>query len=74
MVALGGGYVAGYTTVDLRAEWNQLMGSRIDGAINVINLTDKLYFVGNSGVLPFGIQSNGYAPPRMITAELSTKF
>jgi iron complex outermembrane recepter protein len=74
MVALGGGYVAGYTTVDLRAEWNQLMGSRIDGAINVINLTDKLYFVGNSGVLAFGIQANGYAPPRMISAELSTKF
>jgi iron complex outermembrane receptor protein len=74
MVAEGGGYVPGYTTVDLRAEWNQLLGSRVDAAVNFINLTDKLYFVGNSGTLMFGIQSNGYAPPRMITAELSTKF
>jgi iron complex outermembrane recepter protein len=74
MAAHGGGYVPGYTLFDLRAEWNQLMGSRVDLAVNAINLANKLYFLGNSGTLMFGAESNFYAPPRMISAELSTKF
>jgi iron complex outermembrane recepter protein len=74
MTAHGGGVVGGYTLVDLRAEWNNFFGTNWDAAVNVINLTDKLYFVGNSGTLMFGAQSNGYGPPRMISVEVSTKF
>ncbi len=74
MEAAGGGIVPGYTTVDLRAEWNHLMGSKVDAALNVTNLTDKLYFTGNSGTLNYGVQANAYGPPRMFTLELSTRF
>ena len=74
MTAFGGAIVPAYTLVDLRAEWNHVWGSRVDAAVNVQNLTNKLYFLGNSGSLLFGVQSNAYAPPRMVNVELSTKF
>lgn len=70
----GGGVVPGYTTVDLRAEWNRVLGSRVDAALNVTNLTNTLYFLGNSGTLNFGVQGNAYGPPRMASIELSTRF
>jgi iron complex outermembrane receptor protein len=73
-IAHGGATVPSYTTVDLRAEWNHIMGSRIDGAVNVTNLTNRLYYLGNSGTLNFGVQGDAYGPPRMVTVELSTKF
>jgi hypothetical protein len=74
-IAHGGGLVPGYTTVDLRVEWNSIMGSRIDGAVNVLNSTNRLYFLGNPGdTLNIGAQSEAYGPPHMINVEFSTKF
>ena len=73
-VAHGGGYVPGYATFDLRGEWNHILGSRFNGAITATNLTNKLYYTGNSSTLNIGVQADAYGPPRMITVELSTKF
>jgi len=74
-IAHGGGLVTGYTTVDLRAEWNSILGSKVDGAVNVLNLTNRLYFLGNTGnTLNVGGQGDAYGPPRMINVEFSTKF
>jgi len=74
-IAHGGAIVPSYTTVDLRAEWNHVMGSKIDAALNGTNLTSRLYFLGNTGnTLQIGAQGNAYGPPRMVTLDLSTKF
>jgi iron complex outermembrane receptor protein len=73
-VQRGAALVDDYSTVDTRLEWNHLLGSRFDTALTVTNLTDEKYFVGNSGTLNFGVQGNAYAPPRMYTVEVSTKF
>jgi len=74
-IAHGGGLVPAYTTVDLRVEWNHVLGSKFDLAVNATNLTNKLYFLGNTGnTLQIGAQANGYGPPRMISADLSFRF
>ena len=74
MAALGGAVVPAFTLIDLRAEWNRVLGSRIDAAVNVTNLTNKLYYFGNDPILVFGSQSDSYGPPRMITFELRAQF
>jgi len=74
MAAHGSSTVSGYTLVDLRAEWNHFLGSKINAAVNVTNLTNKQYFLGTSATLVFGAEAFAYAPPRMISFELSTKF
>ena len=73
-LAHGGVIVPGVTTVDLRAEWNHVWGSRVSAALMVTNLTNKIYVTGNGGTIQFGGQDDAYAPPRMITFELSTKW
>jgi iron complex outermembrane receptor protein len=72
--ALGGAVIPGYSIVDLRFEWNRLMGTKVDAAVNVTNLTNTYYAVGSTGTLAFGVESRSYGPPRMFTFELSTKF
>jgi iron complex outermembrane receptor protein len=74
MAAHGGAQVPAYSTIDLRFEWNHLLGSRFDAAVNVTNLTNRIYFTGNAGTLQIGFDDEGYGPPRMITFEVSAHF
>jgi iron complex outermembrane receptor protein len=71
---LGAGYVPSYTMVNFRFEWNRVMGSRIDAAVNVTNVTNQVVSLGPTATLDFGTQASDYGPPRMFTFELSTKF
>ena len=74
-IAHGGGLNPGYTTVDVRAEWNHINGSAFDAAFNVTNLTNRVYFLGNTGnTLNLGGQGNALGPPRLFSADLSCKF
>jgi iron complex outermembrane receptor protein len=73
-IAHGGDTTPGYTLLNLRAEWNRALGSKIDAAVTVTNVFDKNYSLGNSTTLNFGVQGDAYGPPRMLTFELSTKF
>lgn len=72
--AHGGNVVWGYPSFDLRLEWNKVFGSEFNVAVNGTNLADRIRFAGNSQTLGFGAQANTYLPPRMVTAEVSTKF
>ena len=74
-VAHGGGLNPGYTTVDARAEWNHIKGSAFDAAFNATNLTNKVFFLGNTGnTLGIGAQAAALGPPRMFSVDLSYKF
>jgi iron complex outermembrane receptor protein len=72
--AYGGGFVPAHTLTNLRAEWNHLWGSRIDAAANVTNVTNRAVSLGPTATLEIGIQGSNYAPPRMFSVDLSTKF
>ena len=74
MAGAGGAVMPDYTLVDMRAEWNHFLGSRVDAALTVTNLTNKIYMVGSGSTLNFGVEGSAYGPPRMVTVELSTKF
>jgi iron complex outermembrane receptor protein len=67
--------IAGYGLLNMRAEWNGMYGSKLNGALYVNNLTDKDYNVGG---FPLGAVtgSNAVLPgtPRMFGLELSYKF
>ena len=71
---LGGNYIKGYSLLDLHFEWNKMMGSQINSAFNITNVTNKVYATGTTGTLAFGVESRSYGAPRMFTFELSTKF
>ena len=73
-IALGGATVEGVTLVDLRAELNNIAGSRFGVAIGATNLLDEFYTVGNSGTLSFGIQGTSIGAPRLIYGEVSYRF
>jgi len=67
--------IAGYSLINLRAEWNGMAGSKVNGALYVNNVTDKDYEVGG---FPLGAVtgSNATLPgtPRMFGLELGMKF
>ncbi len=70
-----GDKIGGYSLINMRAEWNGIAGSKVDGALYVNNLTDKEYEVGG---FPLGAVtgSNATLPgtPRMFGVELGMKF
>lgn len=66
--------VPGYSTVDLRLEWNKVAGSNFDIAANVNNLTKKTYLLTVNGLYTFGVQAAIYGPPRMFTVDLRYHF
>jgi iron complex outermembrane receptor protein len=72
--AKGGDFVNSYALVNLRFEWNRVWGSHVDAAVNVTNVTNKAYSIGDTTSIGDGVQSDSYGPPRMVTFELSTKF
>jgi iron complex outermembrane receptor protein len=74
-IAHGGGINPGYTTIDLRAEWNHIKGSAFDAAFNATNLTNKVFFLGNTGnTLLVGGQGAALGPPRLLSIDLRYKF
>ena len=67
--------IKGYTTVQLRLSWDQIMGSKFSAGVYVKNLTDKLYY--SSGYVEGG--SGGFntvivGEPRTVAGEISVKF
>jgi iron complex outermembrane recepter protein len=72
--ARGGDFVRSYGLLNLRFEWNAVWRSKVDLAANVTNATGKVYSLGDTTSLPFGVQSDSFGPPRMITVEASTRF
>ncbi|MDB5444712.1 MAG: TonB-dependent receptor [Phenylobacterium sp.] len=70
----GGSAIPAYTLVDLRLEWNHVMGSKVDLAAQVTNLTNKWYIIGNGGTLPIGAQAEAFGAPRMFFVEMRTSF
>ncbi|WP_265269483.1 TonB-dependent receptor [Sphingomonas lycopersici] len=67
--------IKGYTTVQMRLSWNDIMGSKISAGVYVKNLLDKLYYQsgyveGASG----GFNTVIPGEPRTIGAELTVKF
>jgi outer membrane receptor for Fe3+-dicitrate len=73
-IAHGGSTTPSYTLFNIRTEWNRMLGGTIDAALNVNNVFNENYQIGNSTTLNFGAQGNAYGPPRMVTFELSTRF
>jgi iron complex outermembrane recepter protein len=67
--------IAGYKLVNVRAEWDNMRGSGVKGAIYASNLTNKEYEVGG---FPLGavIGGNSTLPgtPRMYGIELGIQF
>jgi iron complex outermembrane receptor protein len=67
--------IAGYSLVNVRAEWNGIAGTKVDAALYANNVTDKEYEVGG---FPLGAVtgSNATLPgtPRMFGLELGMKF
>lgn len=67
--------IGGYTLLNVRAEWNGMLGSKLDSAVYASNVTDKEY---NTGGFPLGAVtgSNSVLPgtPRMFGIELSSRF
>jgi iron complex outermembrane receptor protein len=74
VVAFGGDVIPAYALVDLRLEWNHLLGSKFNAAFNVTNVTDKVFVTGELATLNYGVQGDTYGPPRMFNFELSTAF
>ena len=73
-LANGGSIINIPTLLDLRGEWNNVANTGVNLALTATNLTNEFYSNGSSGTLNFGFQGNSWAPPRMITFEVSTKF
>ncbi len=73
-IARGGCTIPARTLLDLRAEWNEIAGSRFSAAINAENLTNKVYRTGTNSTLQIGVEGDAYGPPRMVTFEVMMKF
>jgi outer membrane receptor protein involved in Fe transport len=73
---------AAYTLVDLNASWNRVMGSALDVAVYVKNVTDKEYAVGGiqlyessyQAISRFGLVTKAYGEPRTFGAEVRYRF
>ncbi|WP_242127141.1 TonB-dependent receptor [Sphingobium sp. Sx8-8] len=72
-VAQGANIAPGYTTFDMRLEFNNI-ADRFDLSLNATNVTNKLYRVGGTGIWQFGVDSVAYGPPRMYFVEARYRF
>jgi iron complex outermembrane receptor protein len=65
----------GYTTLNLRYSWNDIMGSDISFGAFVRNVTDKLYYISGYAMGASGGYNTAYpGEPRTFGAEISVKF
>jgi iron complex outermembrane receptor protein len=67
--------IDGYTLVNARAEWNNMLGSKVNAAAYVNNLLDKNYYTGGFplGAVE-GLNSALVGNPRLWGLELGIKF
>jgi iron complex outermembrane receptor protein len=71
-----------YTLLDLSAGWTGIMGTRLDVAAYVKNVTDKEYSLGGiqlyqsarSDIRPFGIVTKAFGEPRTFGMQLRYNF
>ena len=65
----------GYTTVNLRYSWNEIMNSDVSLGVYVQNVADKLYYVSGYAMGASGGYNTAYpGAPRTFGAEVSFKF
>ena len=72
--AAGADQAPGYKTVDLRLEWDRVLGSSFDLAANVTNLTNKTFINGGSSIYQLGFGAVTFGPPRLFYAEVKFHF
>lgn len=67
--------VPSYSLLNLRADWNGMLGSKLDGSLFVTNATDKAVVAG-PGIAATGFAFNTayYNEPRMIGLQLRYHF
>ncbi len=66
---------AGYGILDLRADWRNIMGTKVSWNVAITNVFDKVGSAGNSGGLTIAGTVNAFVnEPRMITTAISMKF
>ena len=64
-----------YSTLNLRANWDNVMDSGFDAALFVNNATDEIYAQQKiQQLMSLGISTAIYAPPRMWGFEVSRRF
>jgi iron complex outermembrane receptor protein len=73
-IQFGANYAPGYSTIDLRLEWNKVRGSNFDLAVTSTNLTNKVYEVSGTSIYLFGFESGQFGPPRMVSAEVKYRW
>jgi len=65
----------GYTTINLRYSWNDIMNSKFSLAFYVQNVADKLYYISGYAMGAAGGYNTAYpGAPRTFGGELSVKF
>jgi len=68
-------YISAYGLLNLRLEWNEIMGSSFDASLFVSNATDRIYRVGQySSYVSDGYITSFYGEPRMFGAHLRFRF
>jgi iron complex outermembrane recepter protein len=68
-------YISAYGLLNLRLEWNGIMGSSFDASLFVSNAADKIYRVGQySSYVSDGYITSFYGEPRMFGAHLRYRF
>lgn len=72
---LPGTTIGGYQLVNLRAEWNDMLGTDISSALYVSNLTKEKYYNGGIALGQLsGTNATTPGTPRMYGFEVSVKF
>jgi iron complex outermembrane recepter protein len=70
-----GSRLPGYNLLNLRADWERFMNSRIDLAVFVNNVTNEYYFTaGNAQLSNFGTNSVVVGAPRMYGMQIRVNF
>ena len=67
--------LGGYTNVNMRLSWNDIMQSKVSAGVYVKNLMNKLYYVSGFAMGAAGGYNTAYpGAPRTVAAEISVKF
>jgi iron complex outermembrane receptor protein len=70
-----GTFINGYTLVNTRLSWNDMLGSKVSAAFFVRNLFDKKYYSGGNSIGPtLGLNTSVSGQPRMLGGELRFDF
>jgi len=66
---------AGYSLLNLRLDWQNVMGHPVDMGFYIRNATDKVYAIANSGFMDtFGHVGRIYGDPRTYGFEIRARF